>query len=348
MLSGTGANLTYTPNAGYFGPESFQFTDSDGTATSSTATVSITVVGPPTANAQSVTLAQNAANVPITLTGTDPNTPALPLTFTVTSGPAHGTLSGTGANLTYTPNTGYSGPDSFQFTVSNGTLTSGPATVSITVKANERTVSAAFGPTGLVVEVVNSAGVLTQYDARGAHVLSSGGVRDAGVAYGPAGPVMVVTYQTGALVQFDAAGAHLLAGGGVQGAAVAFGPLGEVLLVTSETGALTQISSSGATALASSGVKNARLAFGPFGEELVVTTEAGALVLVDAAGTNTLARAGVQSAGVAIDPLTPSTFALIGGRPTPAQSPFVLLVLLSDGTLLEFGSFGSSTLGTVP
>jgi hypothetical protein len=59
--------------------------------------------------------------------------------FEVTVNPAHGTLSGTGANVTYTPNANYSGPDSFEFTVrDNGDgaslpLTSAAATVSITV-----------------------------------------------------------------------------------------------------------------------------------------------------------------------------------------------------------------------
>ena len=39
-------------------------------------------------------------------------------------GPSHGALTGTAPNLTYTPAAGYFGPDSFQFTVSNGTATS--------------------------------------------------------------------------------------------------------------------------------------------------------------------------------------------------------------------------------
>ena len=90
------------PRAGYFGPDSFQFTDSNGVQTSSPATVSITVVGKPTANTQSVTTAQDTAKA-ITLTGSDPNSPALTLTFTVSANPAHGTLSGTAPNLTYTP-----------------------------------------------------------------------------------------------------------------------------------------------------------------------------------------------------------------------------------------------------
>jgi len=84
----------------------------------------------PTASAQSVTTAQDTPVV-LTLTGSDPNN--LPLTYAVVAGPAHGTLSGTAPNLTYTPSAGYVGPDSFTFTVSNGTYTSAPATVSLTV-----------------------------------------------------------------------------------------------------------------------------------------------------------------------------------------------------------------------
>ena len=108
----------------------------------------VDAVGQPTANAQSVTTAE-ATPAAITLTGSDPNTPPLPLTYTVTAGPAHGTLSGTAPNLTYTPDSGYFGSDSFQFTDSNGTSTSNAATVSITVvgqpTANAQSVTTAQG-----------------------------------------------------------------------------------------------------------------------------------------------------------------------------------------------------------
>ena len=56
----------------------------------------------------------------ITLTGSDPNTPPLTLTYFVTANPLHGTLSGNAPNLMYTPATDYFGPDSFQFEVNNG------------------------------------------------------------------------------------------------------------------------------------------------------------------------------------------------------------------------------------
>lgn len=86
--------------------------------------------GVPTADDQSVTTPEDTATA-ITLTGSDPD--GDPLTYTVTSGPSNGTLSGTAPNLTYTPNADFNGTDSFTFTVSDGTDTSAPATVSITV-----------------------------------------------------------------------------------------------------------------------------------------------------------------------------------------------------------------------
>jgi len=112
-------------------------TISTGTLITLVDLVSITPISPilaPTANTQSiVTILNTAASV--TLSGSDPNTPALPLTYSVTTSPSHGTLSGTAPNLTYTPTTSYYGSDSFQFKVSNGTLSSSIATVSITVNS---------------------------------------------------------------------------------------------------------------------------------------------------------------------------------------------------------------------
>jgi autotransporter-associated beta strand protein len=56
-----------------------------------------------------------------------------PLTFRVTSEPTKGFLSGTEPNLVYTPNAGASGTDRFTFTVSDGTLTSKEATVTLSL-----------------------------------------------------------------------------------------------------------------------------------------------------------------------------------------------------------------------
>jgi hypothetical protein len=134
-LSGTAPNLTYTPASNYSGSDSFTFKVNDGTVDSSTAQVSITVTAvndPPAANPQSVTTPEDTAKS-ITLTGSDVET--VSLVFTVVAQPSHGALSGTAPNLTYTPASNYSGPDSFTFKVNDGTVDSPTVQVSITVTA---------------------------------------------------------------------------------------------------------------------------------------------------------------------------------------------------------------------
>ena len=134
-LSGMGPDLTYTPAPDYHGPDSFTFAVSDGKATSAPATVSLTVSAvndAPMATAQAVLTPEDTGTL-LTLAGTDVDGDAL--SFTVVSGPRHGTLSGTAPALTYMPAPDYHGPDSFTFTVSDGQVTSAPATVSLTVSA---------------------------------------------------------------------------------------------------------------------------------------------------------------------------------------------------------------------
>src|SRR5262249_6087948 len=134
-LTGTGTNLVYTPAANYNGPDSFTFKINDGTVDGNTATVSITVTAVndiPVANAQSVTTAEDTA-VNITLNGFDADGDAL--NYIVVNNPAHGTLTGTGANRRYAPPAHYYGPDSFTYKVNDGTADGNTATVSITVTA---------------------------------------------------------------------------------------------------------------------------------------------------------------------------------------------------------------------
>jgi len=132
-LSGTAPNVTYTPAANYNGSDSFTFRVNDGNVNSAIATVSITVTpgnDAPVANAQSITTAVGIP-VGINLTGSDIDGDTL--TYAVASQPANGTLSGSAPNLTFTPAANFNGASSFQFLVSDGTVNSANATVSITV-----------------------------------------------------------------------------------------------------------------------------------------------------------------------------------------------------------------------
>jgi hypothetical protein len=137
LLSGVAPNLTYTPNLNFNGSDSFTFKVSDGRLDSDVAMVSITVTAvndTPTANLQSVSTAEGTA-VTITLTGSDLE--GTPLTFMIVTPPTHGTLSaitdtsctaGTcTATVTFTPDVGFTGLDSFAFMVSEGALPSAQA-----------------------------------------------------------------------------------------------------------------------------------------------------------------------------------------------------------------------------
>ena len=70
--------------------------------------------------------------VSITLKATSPQ--GLPLIYTVLTTPTNGVLSGVAPNLTYTPNSGYLGGDTFTFKANDGTTDSNVATVRVTVQ----------------------------------------------------------------------------------------------------------------------------------------------------------------------------------------------------------------------
>lgn len=134
-LSGTAPNLLYTPNADYNGADSFTFKANDGVANSNTATVTINVApvnDAPTASNQTVAASEDTAQ-PVTLSGNDTEGDAL--TYVIVAGPAHGMLTGSGANRTYTPAADYSGADSFTFQVNDGSANSNTATVTINIAA---------------------------------------------------------------------------------------------------------------------------------------------------------------------------------------------------------------------
>jgi hypothetical protein len=93
----------------------------------------------PVADAQSVETEENEPVV-ITLTGSDLDVdPSQAFIFAIATAPSNGSLSAitqlddTSAQVTYTPDEGFTGADSFSFTVSDGEFTSAAALVSVTV-----------------------------------------------------------------------------------------------------------------------------------------------------------------------------------------------------------------------
>jgi hypothetical protein len=123
--------LTGTPDT--VGTYTFSVVASNVAGSASAGPFTVSIAAPnhaPDAVSQSVSLNQNTS-VPITLSAVDQD--GDPLTYAIGTGPAHGSLSGTAPNLTYTPAAGYVGSDSFMFTAADGHLTSQPGVVSITV-----------------------------------------------------------------------------------------------------------------------------------------------------------------------------------------------------------------------
>ena len=135
VLSGSPPILTYTPNDNFVGNDNFRFKADDGQLDSTVATCSITVTAindVPVAIAESIALNENSS-VSTTLTGFDVEGSSL--SFTVVTHPINGTLTGVAPNLTYIPNSDYSGPDEFTFKVNDGQADSPVSTVSIFVNS---------------------------------------------------------------------------------------------------------------------------------------------------------------------------------------------------------------------
>jgi hypothetical protein len=134
-LSGTPPVVTYTSNPGYQGWDRFFFRANDGKVDSKMAKVFIHMVAgnhAPVAQSQSVSMDEGTTKA-ILLSATDSDGDTL--TYQVVSQPSNGTLGGTPPSVTYTPSTGYLGPDSFAFKTDDGKMDSNIAIVSITVLA---------------------------------------------------------------------------------------------------------------------------------------------------------------------------------------------------------------------
>ena len=131
------------------------------------------------------TLTVSAANG-VLANDTDPND--LPLTASLVSGPSNGTLQfNSDGSFTYTPNTGYTGSDSFIYSASDGTYSSN-ATVSLTVDStisgqvwldsNEDGIEdyGEMGMSGVTVDLVTLDGATvssTTTDANGDYLLAA-------------------------------------------------------------------------------------------------------------------------------------------------------------------------------
>jgi hypothetical protein len=135
--STTGA-INYQPASDYSGADSFQYTVRDNFgALSNAATVSVAVQPAPVAANDTGTVHANS-NIVIAVLANDTSSGGTldPTSIKIVVAPTHGAASVSGGQVTYTPATGYTGLDTFQYTVQDnlGTV-SNAATVSVNVTA---------------------------------------------------------------------------------------------------------------------------------------------------------------------------------------------------------------------
>ena len=132
----SGQQLVYSPEDGYFGPDSFTYTANDGVLTSDPATVTINVTPPrpnnvPTSVPPKVTTAQDT---PVTFTIPATDLDGDPIFFDYYQDALHGTVANSGDDqFTYTPDLGYFGTDTFHYDVNDQRSTSYSYAVTITV-----------------------------------------------------------------------------------------------------------------------------------------------------------------------------------------------------------------------
>ena len=133
-------SFTYTPNALFYGSDSFTYMVSDGISDSNVATISLAVTHvnhPPVATNASYAILEDssltrAASAGLLANVTDAD--GDPLTASVVARPTHGTLTtNADGSFTYTPNALYFGTDRFTYKANDGMADSNAATVNLTV-----------------------------------------------------------------------------------------------------------------------------------------------------------------------------------------------------------------------
>ncbi len=130
--------LTYTPDHGYIGTDMFTYTINDGNGGVDTARVTVTVTGvtrnqPPIAT-NNLSSTDPGTPVTIDVLGNDSDPDGDNLEITGTTEPAHGTvIINPDGTITYIPDPGFKGTDTFEYTISDGNGHTVTATVTVKI-----------------------------------------------------------------------------------------------------------------------------------------------------------------------------------------------------------------------
>jgi VCBS repeat-containing protein len=132
-------SIDYTPDADYFGPDSFPYRVCDFAGACDTATVDITVDAvndPPSAADDSALVNEDAGPVAVDVMANDSDVDSAldPSSVSVTGGPSNGTASvNPDGTIDYTPDPDFSGTDTFTYQVCDVDGDCASATVTVTV-----------------------------------------------------------------------------------------------------------------------------------------------------------------------------------------------------------------------
>lgn len=140
-IAADGSHLIYTPTADFFGSERFTYTirDHQGLTAQATVTVVVQAVNdPPTANNDSFSIIKDTSNNVLDVLANDSSEPDAPETLTIvavgsSSAGSTVTIAADGRSLLYSPPAGFSGTDTFTYTIQDPGQLSAQATVTVTV-----------------------------------------------------------------------------------------------------------------------------------------------------------------------------------------------------------------------
>ena len=132
--------ILYTPKAGFIGEDGFKYmiTDTTGDTSITIVTVTVTEIATPTAVADAITVIEDSGVTSIDVLANDSfgsDGPAtIPLTVSGNSLQG-GTIEVVNGKIDYTPASGFSGIDTFEYTIADDSPDTSTATVTVTVSA---------------------------------------------------------------------------------------------------------------------------------------------------------------------------------------------------------------------
>ena len=139
-VTNNGSSVTYQPNPDYVGTDHFEYIVTDNRGGYDSASVTVTVGGggsvnnPPVANNDSASTTENSS-VTIGVLANDSDPDGDTLSVSAVGAASNGSVTRSSTSVTYTPNTGFSGTDSFTYWISDGNGGSDSARVTVTVSA---------------------------------------------------------------------------------------------------------------------------------------------------------------------------------------------------------------------